>query len=157
MGTDRASSTNQDDPRAPTPRASLSSPGGSTPRTTGQLGEDQAAAHLRRLGFQIVARNVRTARGEIDLIAFDGATLVFVEVKCSRRGASSPGRADPLVEPLQRLGKRQRARLRGLALAWLSDPAVKRPRAASLRFDAIGVLLGCRGELLRLDHLEGAW
>ena len=43
----------------------------------GRLGEQLAAAHLERLGFAILARNARTRYGEIDLIAFDGHTLVF--------------------------------------------------------------------------------
>ncbi len=47
----------------------------------GRLGEELAAAHLRRLGFATLARNVRTRHGEIDLIVFDGRTLAFVEVK----------------------------------------------------------------------------
>jgi Holliday junction resolvase-like predicted endonuclease len=60
-------------------------------RTLGRLGEDLAAAHLRRLGFATLARNVRTRHGEIDLIVFDGRVLAFVEVKTrcagSREGA----------------------------------------------------------------------
>ena len=47
----------------------------------GRLGERYAARHLRRHGLRIVARNVRSGRGEIDLVAVDGATVVFVEVK----------------------------------------------------------------------------
>jgi len=43
--------------------------------------EDRAAEYLARRGLAIVARNFRTRLGEIDLIARDGATLVFVEVK----------------------------------------------------------------------------
>ena len=43
----------------------------------GRLGEQLAATHLERLGFAILARNARTRYGEIDLIAFDGHTLVF--------------------------------------------------------------------------------
>src|SRR5438270_868017 len=46
----------------------------------GRLGEALAAARLERLGFTILARNARTRHGEIDLIAFDGQTLVFAEV-----------------------------------------------------------------------------
>lgn len=46
-------------------------------RALGRLGEDIAAAHFQRLGFAIVERNIRTRHGEIDLIAFDGTTLVF--------------------------------------------------------------------------------
>ena len=44
----------------------------------GRLGEELAAAHLSRLGFSELERNARTRHGEIDLIAFDGRTLVFV-------------------------------------------------------------------------------
>lgn len=47
-------------------------------QTLGRLGEDLALAHLRSLGFSALARNVRTRHGEIDLIAFDGATIVFI-------------------------------------------------------------------------------
>lgn len=43
----------------------------------GRLGEQLAATHLERLGFAILARNARTRYGEIDVIAFDGQTLVF--------------------------------------------------------------------------------
>ena len=56
-------------------------------RTLGTLGEDLAVAHFRRLGFVVVARNVRTRHGEIDLIAFDNRTLVFAEIK-TRRASS---------------------------------------------------------------------
>ena len=54
-------------------------------RSLGRRGEDVAAEHLRSLGFTIVGRNVRTRYGEIDIIAREGDTLVFVEVK-ARRG-----------------------------------------------------------------------
>lgn len=47
----------------------------------GRLGEERAAEYLSRIGFRILARNFRTRRGEIDIVAGDGATLVFVEVK----------------------------------------------------------------------------
>lgn len=122
----------------------------------GRLGEDLAAAHLEGLGFAILARNVRTRHGEIDLIAFDGATLVFAEVKTARRrGDADTGTTGG--DPLEWLGAPQRTRLRRLAGAWLSDAAEPRPRARALRFDAIGVLVDRADALLRLDHLEGAW
>lgn len=119
----------------------------------GRLGEEIAAAHFDRLGFAIVARNVRTRHGEIDLIAFDGAALVFVEVKTTRAGA----RGCVTIEPLERLRPRQRVRLRRLARAWLSHKDSPRPTAREIRFDAVGVTLGADDQLLRLDHLEAAW
>jgi putative endonuclease len=125
-------------------------------RATGRLGEDLAAAHLKRLSFTIIARNVRTRTGEIDLIAFDGVTLVFAEVK-TRRVASRDRHVRADQEPLPWLRPRQRARLRRLALAWLSEGKHLRPTAHTIRFDAVGVIVDGQGRLLRLDHVEGAW
>jgi putative endonuclease len=123
-------------------------------RGLGVLGEELAAAHLRRLDFTIVARNVRTRHGEIDLIAWDGSVLAFVEVKTRRASARGSGwRADPL----EGLRGRQRARLRRLAVTWLAEGAARRPAARTIRFDAIGVTVDGRGRLLRLDHLADAW
>jgi putative endonuclease len=106
---------------------------------------------MSRLGFTIVSRNVRTRYGEIDLIACDRSVLVFVEVKTRK---AHPGAERP--EPLAGLRRAQRARLRRLAAAWLARET-ERARVDTLRFDAIGVVLDQRGELLRLDHIEGAW
>jgi putative endonuclease len=71
------------------------------------------------------------------------------------RRAGAPIRDDQL--PLAGLGARQRARLRRLAVAWLSESRGARPAAQSIRFDAIGVVIDARGALLRLEHLENAW
>jgi putative endonuclease len=47
----------------------------------GRAGENRAAAALEAAGMKIIARNVRSPRGEIDLVALDKETIVFVEVK----------------------------------------------------------------------------
>lgn len=47
----------------------------------GKSGEDIAASYLKKKGYRILARNFRTDGGEIDIIAFDGKQIVFVEVK----------------------------------------------------------------------------
>lgn len=126
-------------------------------RALGILGERLAAEHLRRRGFVIVERNVRTRHGEIDLIAVDGqGTLVFVEVKTRRAGNGRRGLC-PEEQPLAWLKVSQRNRLRRLARAWLYETAARRPHARRIRFDAIGVIVDGRDRLLRLDHLEGAW
>ncbi|MDQ6810945.1 MAG: YraN family protein [Actinomycetota bacterium] len=125
-------------------------------RALGRLGEELAAGHLQRLGFSIVARNVRTRHGEIDLIAFGGQTLVFCEVK-TRRVSPGQGGVRPDQRPLAALGPRQRARLRRLAAAWLREGGQARPAARTIRFDAVGVMLDGRGSLVQLDHIEGAW
>jgi putative endonuclease len=122
----------------------------------GRRGEQLAAEHLRERGWTVLARNVRTRDGEIDLIAADRDALVFIEVKTcrARRGASSLAEEEL---PLVRLGMRQRARLRRLARAWLARTRDARPASASIRFDAIGVVLDSSGALQRLDHFEDAW
>jgi putative endonuclease len=124
----------------------------------GALGEQLACEHFQRLGFRILERNVRTRGGEIDIVAFDGHTLVFVEVKTRRAsGDSRAAGRDPTTTPLERLGPRQRARLRRLAAAWLCQPGRRRPHADVVSLDAVGVTVDAASRLLRLDHLEAAW
>ncbi|MCL2768741.1 MAG: YraN family protein [Solirubrobacterales bacterium] len=125
-------------------------------RSLGTLGEELALAHLHARGFQTVARNHRTRHGEIDLIVFNGVALVFVEVKtrCVARFAGT--RPGGIAEPLESIGPHKRARLRRLASAWLAETD-DRPNARELRFDAIGVRVDRRGELVALEHLPGAF
>ncbi len=124
-------------------------------RSLGRLGEELAAAHLQRRGFHVLARNERTRHGEIDLIAFDGRALVFVEVKT--RHAPRRGRALDAARPLASLSARQRIRVRKLARAWLADRTRARPTAANIRFDAIGLVIDGAGRTVSLEHIEGAW
>jgi putative endonuclease len=124
-------------------------------RELGAQGEALAAAHLRGCGFAIVARNQRTRHGEIDLIAFDGHTLVFAEVKTRRVPNAGPrGDAEPLLTVLK---PRQRARLRRLSAAWLAHAGRRVPFAHTIRFDAIGVAIDGRGALQHLEHIPAAW
>jgi len=126
-------------------------------RALGRLGEELAVAHLQRLGFALLERNARTRHGEIDVIAFNGHTLIIVEVKTRRIAVSSRQRTGPYEQPLAGLRPRQRARLRRLAAAWLYDETHVRPTAHTIRFDAIGVTVDAKDALVRLDHVEGAW
>ncbi len=125
-------------------------------RELGRLGEELATAHFHRLGFSPLGRNERTRHGEIDLIAFDGHTLVFAEIKTRRVSAQTQG-VRPDQQPLAWLRPRQRERLRRLAAAWLHDKQHIRPNAHTIRFDAIGVILDTKDRLISLDHIEGAW
>jgi putative endonuclease len=118
-------------------------------QTLGRLGERLAAEHLARRGFQIVERNFRTRWGELDIVAFDGRTLVFCEVKTRRSG---PGG----IAPFDSLHPRKRTQVRKIARYWLSSGA-RRPIASELRFDAIGITVDRSGRLVALEHLEGAF
>ena len=115
----------------------------------GRAGEDAAAAHMQRLGYSVVARNHRTRFGELDLVVFDGTTLVFVEVKTRRASASGRG-------PWEALHERKCRQVRRMAAAFLLE-ATDRPHSPDLRFDAIGVVIDAYGKLVRLDHLEAAF
>lgn len=55
-------------------------------RKAARRAERRARRHLIRLGWRILARNLRGGRGEIDLLALDGGTLVVVEVRCRSHG-----------------------------------------------------------------------
>jgi putative endonuclease len=123
-------------------------------RRLGDTGEALAAARLALGGMRILARNERTAsvRGEIDLVALDGAALVFVEVKARRVGTLvGPER------PALAVGRRKQLKLRSLALAWLRDHAGAVPPHHGLRFDVVGVRIDGRGRIAEWEHLRGAF
>jgi putative endonuclease len=116
----------------------------------GRAAEDLVARRLAGAGWRVLARNVRTGSGEIDLIGLDGATLVFVEVKAGRRGTGAgPERPALAVSP------RKRRRLRLLAREWLAQG---RPPSgvAGYRFDVVGVSFG-RDGLADVDHIRNAF
>ncbi len=93
----------------------------------GSAGEDAAAAYLAGLGFRIERRNLRTPDGEIDIVAREGETLVFVEVKA--RTSYAYGSALGAVDA------RKRARIRAVAEDYLQffPPQMK------IRFDVVAI------------------
>ncbi len=115
----------------------------------GKLGELLAGDHLKRLGFHILERNYRTRWGELDIVAYDGTTLAFCEVK-TRRMNGLRGTA------LEAVNRSKRAQVRKIARGWLAERE-ERPFAQVIRFDAIGITVDTRGRLLALEHLEGAF
>ncbi len=115
----------------------------------GATGERLAAEHLQRRGYRILERNYRTRWGELDLVAFDGTTIAFCEVK-SRRAGGAAG------TPWEAFSAGKQAQVRRIAARWLHERS-DRPRAVGLRFDAIGVNFDRAGRLISLEHLEGAF
>ncbi|MFC2075030.1 YraN family protein [Bdellovibrionota bacterium] len=95
----------------------------------GKKGELIARRYLQSLGYKREAENVRTRMGEIDLIAWDGGELVFVEVKTSKSNLFS--------RPEELYSFRQRQRLRKIAEQYLCSAPKK--SYSAVRFDFIGV------------------
>src|SRR5947208_16928236 len=81
-------------------------------RVLGLAGEHLAERELARRGLRVVARNVRTRYGEIDLICRDARGYAFVEVKTRRAGS--------FVAAAEAVDARKAARLAALAQAWLA-------------------------------------
>ncbi len=94
-------------------------------------------------GMRVLARNWRCRFGELDLVAMDGTTLVFIEVKCRAR--------DALYNPAYAVDHRKRARLRRLAGAFV---ALERPRFDACRFDVVSVVASASP---KLEHLVDAF
>jgi putative endonuclease len=125
-------------------------------RPLGRRGEDQVLAHFQRLGFELVACNQHRRFAELDLVVFDGHTLVFVEVKTrhTREQACGFQRYDgSLGWP----SVRQAQGLRNAARSWLTEQGPRRPRASEIRFDVVRVLLDREERLVSLDHLQAVW
>jgi putative endonuclease len=122
-------------------------------RRLGAQGEELAARHLMARGYEIVDRNFRTRYGELDLIVVGDGCLVFCEVKTrvAREGANQLG-------PLASVGARKQRQVRQMAREWLATGRSRLAgRLPELRFDAIGVTLDRSGELVALEHLDGAF
>lgn len=107
-------------------------------QSLGREGETRAARFLEARGYRIVARNVRAARVEIDLIAGLDGVLVFVEVK-SRR-ATGPDGFGGHGQAAEAVDERKQARLRRGARAWLDEHPAARRRSRRIRFDVITCL-----------------
>ena len=111
-----------------------------------QRGEAAAERHLKRLGYKIVARRYRQRWGEIDLVAVDGRTVVFAEVKTRQtHGAGHPADA---VDA----GKQQR--LTRVALAFLKRHGLLE---RSARFDVLAVTWPGGRKRPVVEHFKSAF
>jgi len=117
----------------------------------GRAAEDLVAARLARAGWEIVERNARTRYGELDVVALDGETLVFIEVKAGRENAAfGPER------PVLAVDRRKQQRIRRLATAWMAENR-NGLRYDEIRFDAVGVTFTRAGRVTGVEHIEGAF
>jgi putative endonuclease len=117
----------------------------------GRRAEDLVASSLAAASWEIVERNARTRHGELDIVALDGRTLAFVEVKAGRAGAAfGPER------PVLAIGVRKQLRIRRLATAWMSERR-DLPRYDEIRFDAVGVSFDSAGRVTDYEHIKAAF
>ena len=114
-----------------------------TPVDRGRCAEEIAAQWLRLTGLRILDRNRRAADGEIDLVARDGQTLVFLEVRARRAGSWVGGAESIDARKWGRLCRCARQLAREEPLRW---------PGRRLRIDAVVIELGQHG--LKLRHLR---
>jgi putative endonuclease len=95
------------------------------------------------LGYRILERDLRLPLGQLDLVAMDGRTLVFVEVK-TRAGTG-------FGLPQEAVGRDKIRKLRQLAQLYLK----RRRYSGQLRFDVVGIIVS-HGQVQRIDHIKNA-
>jgi len=114
-------------------------------KTLGDRGEEMAARYLAARGWQVVSRNYRMGRKEIDLVARRGEVVAFVEVK-TRAGLG-------YGHPLEAITWKKRREIQQVAGAWIDQHGRD---GDTYRFDAVSVIVrgGSEPEVL---HVEDAW
>jgi putative endonuclease len=113
-------------------------------RSLGDRGERQAVRFLKEQGYIIIKRNYKCPPGEVDIIARDGETLVFVEVK-TRSGTG-------FGLPQEAVDRRKQKRLVNIAYHYIGRFAEPPP----VRFDIVAVMKGEDGGF-RLEHFPDAF
>lgn len=113
--------------------------------TLGAWGEDHAAEFLCSKGFRILARNYRCALGEIDIIARERTSLIFVEVKTRR--------STTFGLPQEAVGARKQQQLIRAAQYYLKAPGTPRLQP---RFDVVAILLRS-GQNPEVTHIPNAF
>ena len=103
----------------------------------GRLGEDLALKKIKKMGYRCLVRNYRCTLGEVDLVAKDGDTLVFIEIK-TRRGKS-------LEYAKEAVSMKKRRQLSKVALSYMRDHDCADVKS---RFDVVAISLeGNRREI----------
>ncbi|MFY2789568.1 YraN family protein [Rhodococcus sp. MALMAid1271] len=116
-----------------------------THQQLGARGEDIAVRYLEGIGLEVVERNWRHRTGELDIVAREGDTVVFVEVK-TRSGIGYGTPAEAVTYSKQ-------TRIRGLALYWL---ALQQGPWVQIRFDVVAIVVG-RDDTPQITHVRAAF
>jgi putative endonuclease len=113
-------------------------------KRTGREGEEKAVFYLKQKGYRILERNYRAERGEIDIIALDQDTLVFVEVKTKRH--------DNFGEPESWVGRKKQEKIGKAAQVYLQKHSME---DKDCRFDVIGITTEKQKMIIR--HIQDAF
>jgi putative endonuclease len=114
--------------------------------TLGKRGEAEAAKYLRGIGYRIVATRERILRGDIDLVALDGRTVVFVEVRS--RSSTAHG------HPSETIGHHKQRRVAQLATAYIRR---HRLEDCSVRIDVVTVTFDGPEGRAQVEHFQNAF
>jgi len=106
---------------------------------TGKQGEDIAVAYLKKEGFAVLERNYRCLFGEVDVVAKEGDTIVFVEVK-SRR-------SERFGDPQMAVGLKKQKKLSRISLKYLEE---RHLYPCNARFDVVAVRIMPEGDKVEL-------
>ncbi len=115
-------------------------------RLLGDRGERAAVRYLKRQGYQILARQYRTDLGEIDIIALDRQTVVFVEVKTRKSAAKG--------QPYEAVTDQKQKQITRLAVAFLKKHQLLQHSA---RFDVISIVWLAEQKQPEIEHFENAF
>jgi putative endonuclease len=110
----------------------------------GVQGEEIASTYLTRLGYKILKKNYRCPVGEIDVIAQDKKTIVFVEVKTRT--------STKFILPYESVNIRKQKKIREVAQWYLQDQNVL---DSEVRFDVVSIVIQKNGPII--EHLREAF
>src|SRR3954451_25262403 len=116
----------------------------------GMAGERAASEMLIALGYEIIERNFRTRYGELDIVATEGNTLVFCEVR-SRVGDGA------IAAALESISAGKRMQLRKMVSEWFRLSSTEHLRTNRTRFDVVAVALAPDGRALAIEHVRDAF
>jgi putative endonuclease len=115
-------------------------------KSLGDRGEEAAARFLKGLGYRILARGLDLPLGELDIIAVDGRTVVFVEVKT--RSSDDAGRPADAIDP------NKERRMTQAALAYLKSNRLLQYAA---RFDVVAITWPKGAHRPEIEHYKNAF
>jgi putative endonuclease len=115
-------------------------------KTLGQQGEAAADRFLRRRRYKILARSDRFGPGELDLVALDGKTIVFVEVKTRQ--------SDEAGHPSEAVDNQKQRQLTKVATAFLKRHGLLKCPA---RFDVIAITWPAKSRSPKIEHIKNAF